>query len=195
MKRRAPVPYTPELAYQIYLRMCDGFSLRKILADPGMPSRTAIFDWLGNPDPKYDRLRELYNRGVLYRQYRLAEEIMDIADDATCDWVMRTDKKGRMRVVVDHDRINRDRLRVDARKWELSHLLPKRFGHRIEIDIGEKAASAAASTTQATPPARDPLEMSISNWRKASRDRLEPIVPAAAPATEPVGLPRAKKAK
>jgi hypothetical protein len=35
--------------------------------------------------------------------------------------------------VLDHEHVQRSRLRVDARKWLLSKLLPKQYGDRVEV--------------------------------------------------------------
>ncbi len=57
-----------------------------------------------------------------------ADEIVGIADEATGD--LTTDKDGK--AVVDHEHIQRSRLRVDTRKWIASKLLPKRYGDTLQ---------------------------------------------------------------
>jgi hypothetical protein len=62
---------------------------------------------------------------------RWAEEIVEIADDATNDWMDR--KSGEHTIAVaDTEHINRSRLRIDTRKWLMSKLAPKRYGERVE---------------------------------------------------------------
>lgn len=56
----------------------------------------------------------------------MAEEIVEIADDGAND--IDGDK-------VDHENVQRSRLRVDARKWVAARLLPKRYGDRIQADV------------------------------------------------------------
>jgi hypothetical protein len=60
-----------------------------------------------------------------------SHEIIEIADDAERDHVI--DDRGA--VVVDHEHINRAKLRVDTRKWLMSKLLPKRYGDRVSADV------------------------------------------------------------
>ncbi len=63
---------------------------------------------------------------------RMAEELLDIADDGSND--TQVDEKGRR--IVDFDHINRSRLRVDTRKWIASKLLPKKYGDKTtEINV------------------------------------------------------------
>jgi hypothetical protein len=56
----------------------------------------------------------------------MADELLDIADDATNDFMERNGK-----LLPNHAAINRSRLRVDIRKWLLSKALPK-----VKTDVG-----------------------------------------------------------
>jgi hypothetical protein len=51
-------------------------------------------------------------------------------DDASGDYVTTSDGK----TIVDHENIQRSRLRVDARKWAAARLAPKKYGDRVEHD-------------------------------------------------------------
>jgi hypothetical protein len=62
----------------------------------------------------------------------LADEIMEIADDATNDYTTRAKEEG-AEVVVNHDHISRSKLRVDTRKWMLSKMLPKVYGDKVAV--------------------------------------------------------------
>ena len=61
---------------------------------------------------------------------KLFREIIEIADNASGDYVTTSDGKR----IVDHENIQRSRLRVDARKWAAARLAPKKYGDRIEHD-------------------------------------------------------------
>jgi hypothetical protein len=37
--------------------------------------------------------------------------------------------------LVDHEHINRSRLKIDSRKWLLSKLLPSKFGDRVAAEL------------------------------------------------------------
>jgi hypothetical protein len=62
---------------------------------------------------------------------KLFREIIEIADDASDDYVTTSDGKR----IVDHENIQRSRLRVDARKWAAARLAPKKYGDRVEHDV------------------------------------------------------------
>jgi hypothetical protein len=66
---------------------------------------------------------------------RWADEILTIADDVSGDSVQRLGKDGSTERVVDHENIQRSRLRCDSRKWLLSKLLPDRFGERTTTAV------------------------------------------------------------
>jgi hypothetical protein len=75
------------------------------------------FDNFGGFSARYARARAI--------QYdRWADEILTIADDASGDLIQRLGKDGSTERVVDHENIQRSRLRCDSRKWLLSKLLP-----------------------------------------------------------------------
>ena len=54
-----------------------------------------------------------------------------IADDASGDYVTTSDGKR----IVDHENIQRSRLRVDARKWAAARLAPKKYGDHISHEV------------------------------------------------------------
>jgi hypothetical protein len=61
----------------------------------------------------------------------MAEEILEIADDGTNDTYK--DDNGNER--TDQEVIGRSRLRVDARKWLLAKMLPKKYGDKIQQEV------------------------------------------------------------
>lgn len=69
------------------------------------------------------------------RAENIFEEIIDIVDCEDHD--MGIDDNGNPR--VNHDVIQRDRLRVDARKWMLGKMQPKKYGDKLDVTTdGEK---------------------------------------------------------
>lgn len=59
-------------------------------------------------------------RIVLY-----ADEIIEIADNATGDYTI--DKNGK--VHINFDNIARAKLRIDARKWHVARMTPRKYGY------------------------------------------------------------------
>lgn len=90
-----------------------------------MPSRDAVHTWLDTKPGFADK----YVRARLLQADKYAEEIIAIADDGTRDKTV--DAEGNE--IVDHDHIQRSKLRVDARKWAASKLAPKKYGDKLEL--------------------------------------------------------------
>jgi hypothetical protein len=65
-----------------------------------------------------------------------AEEILEIADDATNDWMERRDREGNnIGWQENGEAMQRSRLRVDARKWLMSKMAPKKYGEKSTVDM------------------------------------------------------------
>jgi hypothetical protein len=105
----------------------EGFSLRAICEKADMPSRRSMFYWLQN-NPEF---RERYEIARLMQVEYWAHEIIEIADDASGDFVIN--ERGER--IVEHENINRARLKIDARKWLMSKLHPQRYGDRVTADV------------------------------------------------------------
>jgi len=125
-----PSDFTPEIAGRICEELIEGKSLREICKAEDMPSASTVCRWLG----QHEAFREQYARAREAQADTLFDEILEIADDGTNDYVIR---KGEGEDVerVDHDHIARSRLRVDARKWMASKLQPKKYGDKVQQEL------------------------------------------------------------
>jgi hypothetical protein len=119
--------YSTVIADEVCALVAEGKSLRQITELPGMPSRRAVQYWL----TRFPDFKEKYECAMMLCAEFWAHEIIEISDDSAGDYVITEDG----RRVVDHENINRSRLKVDSRKWLLSKLLPKRYGDRIQADM------------------------------------------------------------
>lgn len=127
-KTGRPTDYSPELAADICARIADGQSVREISRSDDMPAMSSIFLWLS----KYTEFSEQYAQACTARTEYLAEEILDIADDGTNDWMERKNTDGDVIAeVVNGEAIQRSKLRVDTRKWILSKMQPKKYGDKV----------------------------------------------------------------
>ena len=120
-----PSEYTEAMGLAICERIADGESLRSICLLDEMPAKSTVFKWLTQQTEFADQ----YTRAREAQADVLADEIIDIADDGSRDYVKQEDG----REVVDYDHISRARLRVDARKWIAAKLKPKKYGEKIEL--------------------------------------------------------------
>ena len=106
------------------MRICErlvaGESLGAICADAGVPAKATVFRWLD----RNEEFRRLYALARELLTLDLADEILEIADDSTDDWIEYRGKDGKTRRVFNLDNILRARLRIAARKRHLVGLMP-----------------------------------------------------------------------
>ena len=117
-----PSDYSEAITAEICARIALGESLRKICQSDDMPASSTIFLWL----QQHGEFSERYARAREAQADYLAEEILEIADDGSRDYGERDGVP-----IVDHDHIQRSKLRVDARKWYTSKVAPKKYGDRV----------------------------------------------------------------
>ena len=107
---------------KIRLRISDGEAVRTILKDKDMPGTETFYKWLETDEVKAKQ----YARATEVRADYLFEQVLDIADDSTNDVVFDKDDNASM----NSEFVQRSRLRIDARKWYLSKLNPKKYGDK-----------------------------------------------------------------
>lgn len=127
--RGPPSSYTEEVGIEICRRMAEGESASQVCRDPAMPHFSTIKRWL-NDIPEF---REMYTQARQDLLEYWADEIIDISDDGSNDWVKRESEAGRVDIVLDKEHIMRSRLRTDNRKWLMSKLAPKKYGDKLEL--------------------------------------------------------------
>lgn len=88
----------------------DGDSLRKACEEIGT-SLKVFYQWINDDEIKSNQ----YAQACQNRADKLAEEILSISDQNFTD-------------------VQRDRLRVDSRKWIASKMYPKKYGDRLISD-------------------------------------------------------------
>lgn len=118
--------YTEENKENIFSLICDelekGYSLRSILRREDMPSSRTFFKWI---DEDKEKVKQ-YERSLELRSEILFDEIIEIADKQSED--VGEDENGNK--VINHNIVQRNRLQIDARKWALSKMFPKKFGDK-----------------------------------------------------------------
>lgn len=121
--------------YKIVNEVCEGIikglSLRKSLIENNKISRSTFFQWIREDE----NLLNHYARACEERQELIFEDILNISDDNGQD--TRITEEGIE--LTNHDVIQRARLRVDARKWALGKMNPKKYGDKVEtILVGDQ---------------------------------------------------------
>jgi hypothetical protein len=177
-KTGRPTVMTDAVMLEICARIAGGETLNAVCRDPGLPGKSTVTRHLGK-DSQF-QARYAIARDALLEHW--ADEIIDIADDGTTDYIIKTGRNGHEYEAVDQEHIQRSRLRVDSRKWLLSKLKPETYGDRV---IGELTGSVAvvhdiASLTEREKMRRFALFMIEDNRQPAIEGESSPV-PAATP--------------
>ena len=147
-----PSTYGQEIADEVCRRLAGGESLRAICRDEGIPDESTVRFWALDDREgfatQYARAREVQFLAI-------ADELLEIADDGSNDWMQRTskDKSGGWELNGEH--IQRSRVRIDTRKWILSKMLPKVYGDKAEVAVTGANGGPVQSLTVST---TDPIE-------------------------------------
>lgn len=151
--RGRPSKYTPAVAATICERLAAGESLRAICRDGRMPPESTVREWVLD---NHHGFSAQYARAREAQADTLFDEILEIADDRSRDFYV--DEDGIRH--VDHEHIQRARLRFDARRWYLSKFAPKRYADRLDLkhgaDDGLTALLSRLSPTVGPPGERAP---------------------------------------
>lgn len=123
--------FTPALFTLICDRISRGESLSAVCRDPEMPHKSTVLRWLREMPDLRDRYVQARDDLMEY----WASDILEIADDGTLDVIPGLNKYGDEVMVPNHANVQRDRLRIDSRKWLLARLKPQVYGDRVEVDV------------------------------------------------------------
>ena len=145
-KNGRPSKYTNKLADKICQMIAQGQSVRSICAKKDMISMQTFFRWLR----ENNEFREQYARACEERSYMHAEEIIEIADDATNDYMEQHDESDELTgYKLNGENIQRSRLRIDTRKWLMSKLNPKVYGDKLDMTTNGNDIGVTLSASQA----------------------------------------------
>ena len=119
------ISYNQAIANEICNEIsCSSKGIRVLCKDnPNWPSAKTIFQWR----IKHKDFGEQYARAKEHQIQSLVDEIIDIADDTSQDFIQSED--GKLKANQEH--INRSRLRIDTRKWLAAKLCPRLYGNKV----------------------------------------------------------------
>ena len=112
------VKYSDELVHIIIDKIRNGLSVKKICAELNI-SLTTFFTWRR----EHDAFRTLYDQAREDQVRLMVDEIAEIADESSNDWV--EGKNGETR--LNSEAVQRSRLRIESRKWLATVFAPKDF--------------------------------------------------------------------
>jgi hypothetical protein len=124
----------------------SGRTLTDICRDPDMPHVKSVQNWLAEDRngfaARYKKARDI---GCDI----MADDIVDIADDRSNDWIVMTNKDGTTEAILDPERVSRTRVRIAARRWRVSKMLPRTYGDRPDVDARHDSGEGWADLLKA----------------------------------------------
>lgn len=129
--RGRPTIFTNDIAREICARLAAGESLRSVCRDENMPAEATVREWVLDDREGFSAQ---YNRAREFQAYSMAEELLEISDDGSNDWMAKHGKEAEG-YLLNGEHVQRSRLRVDTRKWILSKMLPKVYGDKIQQEV------------------------------------------------------------
>ena len=135
-----PTEYTREIGMTICERLFEDESLRAICTDPVMPDKATVLSWISHNE----EFRETYAAAREFQAHCISDDAIDVADNASGDWVEKVGANGRVVSAPDRKNLPRCRLRCEVRFWVASELLA----------CVRKMSSPAKKVGWCTPPLR-----------------------------------------
>lgn len=127
--RGRPTLYTEQAASEICHRISNGETLRGVCRSEHLPAASTVLLWVLEDregfSERYARARELCLEAW-------ADDVIEIGDDGTNDWMARHGEDN-VAWAANGEHISRSRLRIDSRKWLLSKLRPDKYGDRVQV--------------------------------------------------------------
>lgn len=152
-----PSALTPAVSDAICSRLAEGESLRSICQSEGMPAYSSVKAWeRDNAD-----FSALSMRAREIGCHALAEDCLEIADDARNDWMERPGKED-AGWVANGEHIQRSRLRIETRMRLLGKWLPKVYGEKLALGGADDL-----------PPIRTMTDEQLEARLKALRDKTD----------------------
>ena len=139
--------FADDVVVELLERTEKGEPLTRICADPRMPGRATVYEWIEADENFAGQFRAARARGV----HALAEDCLDIADGPAADAVAVADK----RVRID------TRLRL-AGKW-----LPSVYGEKVDVKHSGEVTNRH-DLSRLSPDELDALEKLVAKGSDAS---------------------------
>lgn len=124
-----PTSFTKELGDRICDQLAEGLSLRSVCKADDMPDKSTVFRWIRDDKEFQDQYARAKREGA----DAMAEDILDIIDDGTNDWMTIQGNR-----VTNREAIERSKLRFQGRQWLMSKTLPKKYGDKIDMTTNGK---------------------------------------------------------
>lgn len=124
-----PSKFNQTLADDICERIANGDSLRSICGDEKYPAARTVHRWMSEDE----EFCQQYASACEERAAGIFDEMLEISDTPLIGEKRKVTDKGEE--VSIGDNVERARLMLDARKWVLSRMSPKKYGDRVQQEV------------------------------------------------------------
>ncbi len=139
-----PTIFTQELADKICEQLADGKSMRTVCKQEDMPAMSSVFKWLR----EHDGFSEQYAKAKDESADAMAEDLLDIADTPVMGEIKTIKPDGSVEIKQD-EMLGHRRLQVDARKWLMAKMKPKKYGEKLDMTSDGEKLGVTLSAEQA----------------------------------------------
>jgi hypothetical protein len=108
-----------------------------------MPNVSSVYLWI----IKNKDFSNMYAHAREDQADTYSDQIVDIGEEVPM--MVITDEDGKVTKRIDPAGVNRNRLRVDARKWVASKLKPRTYGDRLDVSVSDNRISVIQALEQA----------------------------------------------
>lgn len=122
----------------LFEMVVNGKSLRTVLKMDSMPDITTFYIWIEKDEIKSKQ----YAQAIKMRADLLFDEMLDIADDNSKDFIDQELAEGIIVSKFDHEHVQRSRLRIDTRKWVIERMNAKKYNEKY-IELEEKESDSS----------------------------------------------------
>jgi hypothetical protein len=141
--RGRPSAYTKEIGDEILFRLSEGESLKHICEDDHLPHQSTVYDWGdGMVSEVPDSFPGDFARARQRRAYVMADDMLDIADDASRDTEVRYSKSGKAYESCNSEWVQRSKLRVGTRQYLIDRVMGQ-AAQRHEVDVSTRYVDTA----------------------------------------------------
>ncbi|EJK83545.1 hypothetical protein [Rhizobium sp. AP16] len=128
-----PTKFTIKTSDIICDRIANGESLRSICLDEALPAKSTVFAWL----TQHEAFRTKYALAREAQADVLVDEMIDIADDGSNDWMEKKNADGELIGWQENgEALRRSQLRISTRQWIAEKMRPKKYGAKVEVEHG-----------------------------------------------------------
>lgn len=140
-----PSDFSLPLTLRICEEISDGLSLRRVCDAPDLPTKRTVQRWLAQgyldisekSDTIYARFCHRFARAREMQAEALFDEMKDVADDGSNDYVEATNKKGETKIAFNKENVLRSKLRVETYRIIAERQKPKKYSPMTKLADAE----------------------------------------------------------